>query len=46
MQAVVREAKREAEDRFGTKLSQNFETNRMFWNEAEKSTGRGDESKG
>ena len=49
---VVREAKRNTEERFGTKLSQNFEGNKkMFWEEvkrvrAERSTGRGDESKG
>ena len=44
MKAVVREA----EDRSGKKLSQNFEGNRkMLWKEeegAERSTGRGDES--
>ena len=32
MKAIVTEAKREAEDRLGTKLSQNFERNRkMLW---------------
>ena len=32
MEAAVKEAKREAEDRFETKLSQNFEGNRrIFW---------------
>ena len=32
MKAVVREAKREAKDRFGAKLSQDFEGNgKMFW---------------
>ena len=37
VKAVVREAKREAEDRFGTKLSQNFEGNRkMFWKEVKR----------
>ena len=29
--AVVREAKRKAEDRFGTKLSQDFEGNRKIF---------------
>ena len=37
MKAVVREAKKEAEDRFGTKLSQDFEGNRkMFWKEVKR----------
>ena len=32
VKAIVREAKREAEDRFGAKLSQDFEGNgKMFW---------------
>ena len=32
VKAVVRDAKREAEDRFGAKFSQDFEGNRnMFW---------------
>ena len=35
--AVVREAKREAEDRFGTKHSPNSELNRkMFWKEVKR----------
>ena len=41
VKAVVREAKREAEDRFGLKLSQNFEGNmKVFWKEV-KSVRRG-----
>ena len=37
VKAAVREAKREAEDRLGAKLSQNFEGNRkMFWKELER----------
>ena len=37
VKAVVEEAKREAEERFGMKLSQNFEGNRkMFWKEVKK----------
>ena len=31
MKAIVGEIKREAEDRFGTKLSQNFEGNRNVY---------------
>ena len=38
---VVREAKRDAEDRFGTKISQNFEGNRkMFWIEVKRGRKR------
>ena len=37
VKAVVREAKKEAEDRFGAKLSQDFEGNRkMFWKEVKR----------
>ena len=37
VKAVVGEAKREAEERFGTKLSQDFEGNRkMFWKEVKR----------
>ena len=37
VKAVVREAKREAEDRFGAKLSQDFEGNKkMFWKEVKR----------
>ena len=37
MKAVVREAKREVEDRFGTKLSLNFKENwKMFWIEVKR----------
>ena len=37
MKAVVREANRETEDRFGAKLSQDFERNRkMFWIEVKR----------
>ena len=51
VKAVVRESKRKAEDRFGTKLSQTFEGNRtIFWKEVKRgagwSKGRRDESKG
>ena len=34
LKAVVREAKKESEDKFGMKVSQNFEENRkIFWKE-------------
>ena len=37
MEAAVREAKREAEDRFVKNLSQDFEGNqKMFWNEVKR----------
>ena len=37
VKAIVREAKRGAEDRFGAKLSQDFEGNRkMFWKEVKR----------
>ena len=45
VKAVVREAKKEPEDRFGTKLSQDFEGNRkMFWKEVKRVGRGGDES--
>ena len=37
MKSVIREAKREVEDNFGTKPTQNFKGNRMmFWREAKR----------
>ena len=37
VKAVVREAKREAEDWFGARLSQDFEGNsKMFWKEVKR----------
>ena len=39
--AVVREAKREAEGRFGTKLSQDFEENRKMFGEEVKRVRKG-----
>ena len=41
MKAIVRETKREADDRFGMKLSQSFEGNRKMFRDIGKKVQKG-----